>query len=260
MLCVYVEAPFAACRTFTAGWYRPTAMFLTPSAAYGLLLNVAGIESRLREGEDGHDGRTPATYLKRGLHTCKIALGAPGDSFPRPQSVYQQLHNYPVGSSGAGRAEECRGNKYNITPVRREFLSDLRAVVVLDGPADLEDAVRRGLRGEGPTSRYGLPFLGDNSFLLDRLEELAKPTDRFPTVSWYECIEAETTTARPRATRLTILIDRADLSKTESALFAPTGPLPADAPPPPASWVEIKPLQSETGKPAAKPRRRSSKK
>ena len=42
MLCLYVQAPFAACRTFTAGWYRPTATFLTPSAAYGLILNVAG--------------------------------------------------------------------------------------------------------------------------------------------------------------------------------------------------------------------------
>ena len=32
MITLYVEAPFAACRTFTAGWYRPTATFLTPSA------------------------------------------------------------------------------------------------------------------------------------------------------------------------------------------------------------------------------------
>jgi CRISPR-associated protein Cas5t len=41
-----MEAPFAAFRTFTAGSYRPTAEFITPSAAYGLLLNVAGIEMR----------------------------------------------------------------------------------------------------------------------------------------------------------------------------------------------------------------------
>jgi CRISPR-associated protein Cas5t len=249
MLYVYLVAPFAACRTFTAGWYRPTATFLTPSAAYGLLLNVAGRESRLREGEDGpdgsHDGRTPASYLRRNLPACKIALGLPGDSFPRLQSVYQQLHNYPVGASGAARAEECRGNKYNITPVRREFLSDLRAIVVLDGPPDLEDAVCRGLRGEGRADRYGVPFLGDNSFLLDRLEAIAWPSDRFQTVRWYEQIEAEATKARPRATRLTILIDRADMSKTESALFAPTDPLSVDEPPPPGAWVAINPPQQE---------------
>src|SRR5262249_10932447 len=103
------------------------------------------------------------------------------------------------------------------------------------------DGVRRGLRGEGPTNRYGIPFLGDNAFLLDRLEEIGRPGERFPRLQWYERIGAETTKARPRATRLTILIDRAELSRTESALFAPTEPLPADTLPPPAAWVEIQP-------------------
>src|SRR3954469_23984515 len=101
MLCLYVQAPFAACRTFTAGWYRPTATFLTPSAAYGLVLNVAGIETRLREEDERHDGKTPASTTRPGLPSVKLAIGAPADSdpFPRVQSVYQQLHNYPVGAS-----------------------------------------------------------------------------------------------------------------------------------------------------------------
>ena len=47
MLVLYVEAPFAVFRTFSAGWYRPTATFLSPSAAYGLLLNLAGVETLL---------------------------------------------------------------------------------------------------------------------------------------------------------------------------------------------------------------------
>ena len=67
MMSLYVQAPFAACRTFTAGWYRPTATFLTPSAAYGLILNVAGVESRLREEDDRHDGKVPATLTRSGL-------------------------------------------------------------------------------------------------------------------------------------------------------------------------------------------------
>src|SRR5437899_1116204 len=108
MLCLYVQAPFAACRTFTAGWYRPTATFLTPSAAYGLVLNIAGIESRLREEDDGHDGRAPASLMRPGLPKVRLALGAPtseaSDPYPRVQTVYQQLHNYPVGASGSDRA------------------------------------------------------------------------------------------------------------------------------------------------------------
>src|SRR6516162_2988251 len=104
MLCLYLEAPFAACRTFTAGWYRPSATFLTPSAAYGLLLNLAGIETRLPEEDERHSGQVPATLTKPGLPSVRLALGAPTtrresgeikaeaepDRFPRVQTVYQQ--------------------------------------------------------------------------------------------------------------------------------------------------------------------------
>ncbi len=242
MLWLHIEAPFAACRTFTAGWYRPTATFLTPSAAYGLVLNLAGIDSRLREGAAGHDGKTPASLTAKGLPAIKLSLGAlasPGKSrvaddpeaFPRVQSVYQQLHNYPVGASGQERAEECKGNKYNITPVRREFLSDLRAVVGIDADADVFDRVRRGLAGELP--RYGVPFLGDNSFLLDRAELLDEPKPAY----WFVPVTEAGTGPRPRTARLTIAIDRADLSRTTSKLFAPNED--ATATPPAAAWTEV---------------------
>ena len=73
MFFLYVEAPFAVYRTFTAGWYRPTATFLTPSAAYGLLLNIAGIETRLREEDERHPGSVPATLTLAGLPRVRIA-------------------------------------------------------------------------------------------------------------------------------------------------------------------------------------------
>src|SRR5262245_34532498 len=110
-MCLYLEAPFAAFRCFAAGGYRPTATFLTPSAAYGLLLHVAGIESRLREEAAGHGGQLPASLTRPRLPPVRLALGAPlapgGDPFPAVQTVFQQLHNYPVGASGGGRAESA---------------------------------------------------------------------------------------------------------------------------------------------------------
>ncbi|HUY34384.1 MAG TPA: type I-MYXAN CRISPR-associated protein Cas5/Cmx5/DevS [Pirellulales bacterium] len=258
MLYVYLEAPFAACRTFTAGWYRPSATFLTPSAAYGLLLNVAGIESRLREEDESHDGRTPASLMRHGLPAIRIAVGVPwrdGDSeevFPQVQTIYQQLHNYPVGKDAGTPAKLTKGNKNNITPVRRELLSGLRALVCLNGNADLEDRVRAGLRGEYNQGRYGLPFLGDNQFLLDRLEE----PPAVPTARWYERVEQTAGTGpRPRTTRLTIWIDRADMSRTRSALYAPSDE--ASAEPPPGAWTEIVP---PTPVAAAKPKRGTGKK
>jgi CRISPR-associated protein Cas5t len=251
VICLYLEAPFAAFRTFTAGWYRPTATFLTPSAAYGLALNVAGYDSRLREGDAGHDGRVPATLTRPGLPVVRVAVGAPaagGETYPRVQTVYQQLHNYPVGASGAARAESARGSKYNITPVRREFLSGLRALVCLDGNPELEDRVRRGLRGELNGGRYGLPFLGDNQFLPDRLEEPARPCPAY----WYERIVAASGAGpRPGTTRLTVWIDRADLSRTVSYLYAPTAEACAEVPP--GAWTAIDP---PAGAPPPTPRRK----
>lgn len=223
MICLYLEAPFAVCRTFTAGWYRPTATFLTPSAAYGLVLNIAGIESRLREEDSGHDGKTSASLMQPGLPSVRIALGAPAGidgtiSFPSVQSMYQQLHNYPVGKDAGMPKELSMGNKNNITPVRREFLCNLRAVLCLDGNPDLECRVRNGLAGEYNPSRYGLPFLGDNQFLLDRFEERPE----LPEARWYERIDQESKVGpRPGTTRLTVWIDRADMSKTISYLFVP---------------------------------------
>jgi CRISPR-associated protein Cas5t len=246
MLWLYIEAPFAACRTFSAGWYRPTATFLTPSAAYGLVLNLAGIDSRLREGEDGHDGKTPASLVRSGLPAMKLALGVlatPGkksveedlDAFPRVQSVYQQLHNYPVGASGRERAAECFGNKYNITPVRREFLTDLRAVVgIKDADAEFVARLHRGLAGELP--RYGVPFLGDNNFLLDRAELRNEPLPCY----WYEPVRESASGPQPRTARLTVRIDRADLSRTTSHLYAPGGT--AGAEPPPSAWTPVGPV------------------
>lgn len=252
MLLVYVEAPFATFRTFTAGWYRPTATFLTPSAAYGLLMNAAGIETRLREGDDGHDGKTPASLTQPGLPALELAVGAAAfqlrgrnrrepvpdaDVFPRVQSVFQQLHNYPVGASGKERADDCKGNKYNITPVRREFLTGLRAVIAVKANDNTEMLIRQGLGTDPPGPRYGVPFLGDNAFLLDRFEELTQPGP----VRWYEKVTAAGDSGpRERTTRLTVLIDRADLSKTTSALFAPVTEMNE---PPAEAWVKLEPPQ-----------------
>ncbi len=261
MYWLYVEAPFAACRSFTAGWYRPTATFLTPSAAYGLILNLAGIDSRLPEGAEGHDGKTPASLTRPDLPSMKLAIGTPStlgtnrieddpEAFPRVQTVYQQLHNYPVGKGnkvedpdnlgtkvyqGDIAARRAKGTKSNITPVRREFLSDLRAVIGIDTDTDTDtlDRIRRGLAGE--FTRYGVPFLGDNNFLLDRAELRDSPGPAY----WFTPVSAGGSGPVPRTTRLTISIDRADFSKTTSALFAPT--MEALMDPPETAWTLINP-------------------
>jgi CRISPR-associated protein Cas5t len=245
MLWLEIQAPFAACRALVAGWYRPTAGFLTHSAVYGLVLNLAGVESRLGEHEDGHDGVTPASLTRDRLPEVRLpkfqlALGVPeGADNPGVQSLYQQLHGYLQDNTKVGDRENpgqkigkqaegfrrAKGNKYHIAPVRREILCDVRAVAVVEADADFEAAVRRGLRGDRGVERYGLPFLGDNNFTPDRLEAIGPRPTR-----WYTL--AGDRAGRPRAgtTRLTTYVDRASTAGTRSALFAPD-PEPGDRPP-----------------------------
>ena len=236
MLWLHIQAPFAACRPFVAGWFRPTAGFLTHSAAYGLILNIAGIESRLLEGDPAHDNKTAATLIRTGLPLFKLALGSFSESPSRVVSVYQQLHNYPVGSSAGTDAKLAKGRKNNIAPVRREILCDIDAVAVIkDEPEELLAAIRRGLSGEASQSRYGVPFLGDNNYTLDTLEEIQPRAAR-----WYaEVRPGGIGKPREGTTRLTIRIDRADMSKTVSGLFAPGETLALD--PPPDAFVEVGP-------------------
>ncbi|WP_025322482.1 type I-MYXAN CRISPR-associated protein Cas5/Cmx5/DevS [Deferrisoma camini] len=225
MLTLYLQAPFATFRHFTAGSFRPTAGFLTPSAAYGLLLNVAGIEMRIDEGRE-------MTVVRQGLPAVRLALGAL--SMPIQHFVYQQLHNYPVGKdAGKNYAAGARGNKYNISPVRRAFLSGIRAYVCMDGNPELEKQVLEGVAGRGARG-YGLPFLGDNSFLIDRLEAV----ERREPAYWFERIEGgDGEGIRPGTSRLTVTIDRANMAGTRSFLYAPTEHKTVDIPE--RAWTEV---------------------
>ncbi len=224
MLCLFLQAPFGVFRVFASGSFRPTAGFITPSAAYGLILNAAGVDMR------SIDEDLPMTVIRGGLPSVRLAIAA--IEFPALHSLFQQLHNYPVGTTGKERAGATKGAKYNIIPVRRELLSGLKAYICLDGNSELEALLLEGLAGKG-RQRYGLPFLGDNNFLIDRFEPVSDPLPAY----WYEMVDESEEGVRDRVTRLSITIDRADMSRSRSALFAPTETKMTE--PPPKAWVEI---------------------
>ena len=226
MLNLRLEAPFATFRTFTAGSFRPSAGFITYSSAYGLLLNIAGIEMR------HDDGKSPMTLIKKDLPQAKIALGAL--DFPSQHSLFQQLYNYPVGAyAGKKYIQGSMGNKYNITPVKRAFLSNLKTIIAIDENEGLENMVINGLAGK-TQRKYGLPFIGDSNFMIDRLEKI----DSTKKAYWYIIVKGEDENfLKDRITRLTITIDRADMSKTRSALFAPIANPTKEIPE--KAWVKV---------------------
>jgi CRISPR-associated protein Cas5t len=203
-----VRAPFAAYRWMQAGAFRATMPVMPPSAAHGLVLNLAGIETR------GDTSRV-STPIRPDVPCFEVAVGA-----SRPAataSVLQQLHAYPVGSASRELAARTFGAKYHIAPVRREILVDCDFTIGVRGhSSELAERIRAGLVGTLRARRYGLPFAGDNNFLLDRIDVLAQPDE----VTWYERFAWEGG-VRVGSTRLTVGIDREDASRTTLLLFAP---------------------------------------
>jgi CRISPR-associated protein Cas5t len=227
MLQLRIKAPFGAFRIFNAGAYRATAPTLTPSAGYGLLLHLAGVESRF------DDGKSAMTLMRNDLPPLEVAVGV--IRMAEVQTVYQQLHNYPVGSQGKERAESCKGNKYNIQPVRREYLTGLDVYLCCRDNPEIEDRIRRALRGErtaGEPARYGIPFLGDNNFLIDRIEEGAAAAAR-----WLAPLSGKEAQAGSGRMRLSVWIDRADMRHTRERLYVWSDALSNT--PPHHCWTQV---------------------
>jgi CRISPR-associated protein Cas5t len=205
-----IRAPFATFRGFQAGVYRSTSPVMPPSTALGLVLNLAGIEMRDYTA-------TPNLLIREDVPCLKLAIATLPDSKSEVCTLYQQLHSYPVGSSGKDNLKpRTHGAKYWITPVRRELLVGLDMILGVQASQDLLEQVEKGLKGESDRDRYGLPFAGDNSFLFDRIDIL----DEVPEVFWYVRMQPGDPPMRG-SYRLTVGIDRADNSKTTSFLFAP---------------------------------------
>jgi CRISPR-associated protein Cas5t len=217
-----IDAPFAAFRWLQAGVYRGTYPILPPSAAWGLALNLAGIESRGTLDEVVTPIRVDAPHLE-------IAVGSLHTA--QRSTLYQQLHNYPVGSSGKELQARAHGQKYWIAPARRELLVGLRCVVGIRGDDEIIQRIPRGLAGSLDVERYGLPFAGDNQFMFSRIDVVDSMAAR-----WFVPVRVGDTPKE--STRLTTNIDRGDASRTKAPMFAPT-PLPCACPI--EAWVDIGP-------------------
>jgi len=232
-----VRAPFAAFRWMQAGVYRATSPVIPPSAAWGLVLNLAHVETRAAS-----DGVT--TGIRSDAPPLRLAIGAVRSA--EVGTLYQQLHSYPVGASGRELQPRAKGAKFWIAPVRREFLVGFDALIGVDSGDEglsegLLERIGQGLRGELGEPRYGLPFAGDNNLLIDRIDLLDKPLP----AEWYAPM-APDAAPTPGSCRLTVAIDRRESAHTVSPLFAPVY---ADAPPESAwTWVPRAPQSASSSK------------
>lgn len=217
-----VKAPFAAFRYFQAGVYRATSPTIPHSAAWGLVLNLAGIDVRINTNNS-------ITEIDPLAPKLLIAVGSVKHS--ERNTLYQQLHSYPVGASGKEFADRTKGTKYWIAPVKREILADFDAMIgVQTDDLELVKHIELGVAGNLPIMRYGLPFAGDNNLLFDQIQILKSPEPAY----WYTLVDQEEP-PRKGSCRLSIKIDRVDSSRSTSLLFAPE--VERTDTPPDGAWI-----------------------
>lgn len=256
MVALRYAAPFGVFRDFTAGFFRASFPFAPPSALYGLVLNLLGVEMRGPLGPDPTGVRDDLPYFEVasaavGADPSRHSFGAVGDGLrlmPGKGVLFQQLHALPVGSTNKHRIPLTKGNKHHISPGRRQLLCGVRGVCVVKGESEFESRLRAALKEtpwnlESGAPRYGLPFLGDNSFMLEELESVDLNSDL--EVEWIVRTDPESDDdfdgdLQARAPfRLTLWTDRAGMKTTRSAFFvASSGRLstiPAQA------WVRVGP-------------------
>jgi CRISPR-associated protein Cas5t len=229
---LHVKAPFAAYRYFQAGNYRATIPTMPHSAAYGLVLNLAGIEMRtaldkvttsIKNVSNDYSFETEDL-----IPSLEIAIGDIESTLKG--SVYQQLHDYPPQAKEIQK-KRAKGTKPRILPTRREFLIGLNTMIgVRTNLSGFVKKIFMGLSGE-IEHRYGLPFAGDNNFLFDSIGILDKPN--IPTTWYYPVAPDEI--PETETVRMTVGIDRLDNSNTTAPLFAVTKDKSIH--PPPNAWI-----------------------
>ena len=82
--------------------------------------------------------------------------------------------------------------------------------------------------------KSGLPFLEDNNFLPGRIEAV----EQIEPAHWFVKVEPDDDGGiAANIARLTVTIDQADMSKTQSRLFRSTDEVLADIPD--SAWIKI---------------------
>lgn len=249
MVGLEIGAPFGTFREYERGASRNTQEFLSHSAAYGLILNILGIEMR-------EAGTFAPTLTKADLPRFRIAL-ASLSGLPRQQRLLTHVHT-TLQSGHAEKSAAAHGHKYHIIPVRRSFLSKLSCLCLIDSPdmdlARLQQAVEDpGDKLDSGGARYGLPFLGDNSYFLERLEVL-DPSSEEREVDWvvkapfevaqdldpWSQLENESDFQKQTPFRLTAWAARKGTQETRVGEFV--WQRGRGSHPPDDAWVEVGPL------------------
>jgi CRISPR-associated protein Cas5t len=197
MLFIYFKAPFGAFKPFQSVEMLATVEFMTYSAAYGFLLGLAGINSR--------DPLVKSAYIN-----TRIALGT--FNLPRKGRVLQQLHK---GKASSEDTERAKGRKPKIDIFWKELLYDgLEGYIGLDNP-ELEPLITQGINNPQSINYWGLPFMGDNNFFVEKLDIVQEVKE----CQWFSLLKSSTSPQNQRLYYLSVWTDYQNSTNSKSLLF-----------------------------------------
>jgi CRISPR-associated protein Cas5t len=197
---LYVEVPFCAFRPYASREYQDTYPVPPPSAVYGMLLSLVGIQ---RENKALHRG-------------VEIALAV--ERLPQQANLFRKLRR--------GKTLE------DVRPDYQDLLLDLHLWIWLrqgrdTAPIPLVERVVQALSNPASVTRFGGLSLGESSYLVDTIAKEEPPETEGiflqPDSEGFHC--------------LPVWIDHKDEMKTQSIRFTFISRSLQSGPE--GSWVEI---------------------
>lgn len=243
MIYVYFKAPFGAFRPFQSTELHPTANFITHSAAYGFLLGLGGIERRRKQEFVGAKIALGVPYSTTQLKEDRRRLASRPTieviNMPRQGRAYRQLHKEPQSDKQTPPAtrERAKGTKPAIDIFRRDFLYGLEGFIGLDH-IDLKNIVEQGINEPETLPYYwGLPFMGDNNFFVERIDVVDEPQP----CRWFCPFEDNKSSQGERLYYLSVWTDYVDSATSKGRLFSLKDGETKDGKhqPPAKAWVSI---------------------
>jgi CRISPR-associated protein Cas5t len=158
-VCLYVEVPFCAFRPYASREYQDTYPVPPPSAVYGMLLSLVGIQR-----------------AEKATH-CGIGMALAVEQLPAQAKVFRKLRRVPQD------LKKRRENELAHTrPDYQDLLLDLRLWIWLRrgrdaAPIPLIDKVVQVLSTPASITRSGGLSLGESSYLVDTIT-VREPPER----------------------------------------------------------------------------------
>lgn len=227
LLILNIQAPFASWRSFSTGRAQGVLPVIPPSAAFGLFLNLAGIEMKagVLEKMKGntyfcHPNRDDLPHLEVATGTCSDMSS--GELIHHMHGYVQTVSKGTLGGKKQKEYEDSfHGRKFSIFLGRRKYLNGYNGLVACRNNPEIISKIRHNL--EHGTD--DVPFAGSTNLTFDVIREVDNQE-----CHWY--VKSETARSIP----LTISVHRSKKDTSVRRLFTRSGN--ATKSPPENAWTK----------------------